>query len=152
MYSHFLSGRSKRESISDFIPKHYCADGDCPPPRCEEICEYEKHEKCCNFPEIECKPDCRPVKMCMPTIICDPITKDGCTFVKETVFKKGYKKVKKIWEEKVWTDQWWCKKCEGEPYPSTNCNTPAHPTTTTVKPYGPDGPQPLRRLKKSNGK
>ena len=75
--------------------------------------------------------------MCIPTTYCEPIFKDGCTFVKEKIYRKGTKKEIKTWEEKVWEDQWWCKKCEGEPYLSTNCNTsPLHSIITTVKPYG----------------
>ena len=115
-------------SYPDFIPRHY-PPAPSPPPRCQEICEYEEQEKCCNFPVVECEQDCRPVKMCMPTTYCEPIFKDGCTFVKEKIYRKGTKKEIKTWEEKVWEDQWWCKKCEGEPYPSTNCNTPPHSTT-----------------------
>ena len=72
--------------------------------------------------------------MCKPTIKCKEIYKEGCTFVKETVYKKGKKPVKKIDVQKVWKDTWWCKQCEGESYPSTNCKQPPHPTTTSRYP------------------
>ena len=42
--------------------------------------------------------------------------------------------MKKTDVQKVWKDTWWCKQCEGEAFPSTNCNQPPHPTTTSRYP------------------
>ena len=92
---------------------------------CKEICEYETTEVCADFPEVKCEKDC----ICEPTVECTPIEHIGCSFVKEKINTKQKKPVEKTWEQIVWKDNWWCKKCEGEEFPSTNCHSPPRLST-----------------------
>ena len=115
-------GRYKRDVTDGLIGQRHFPQT---PRICKEICEYETTEVCADFPEVKCEKDC----ICEPTVECTPIEHIGCSFVKEKINTKEKKPVEKTWEQIVWKDNWWCKKCEGEEFPSTNCHSPPRLST-----------------------
>ena len=109
-------GRFKRSSYDSYGP-----------PACQnsvKICEYEEKEKCCNYPDTECIDVPYQVCTMKPTVICQPVTDESCTFVSDKIYELMDDFVIKnitIPQPPKVIENWWCKKCEGEPFPAPSC-------------------------------